>query len=550
MATRREFLGRSILGATALSMPQFFRPGRAGAAQHAQSAGSFPTPLVPRITDELTITQLNAGLSDGQFTSAKLVRNYLDRIAETDQQGPMLRAMIELNPDAERVAAGLDAERAAGKVRSPMHGIPIVLKDNIGTADRMHTSAGSQALANSIAPRDAFLVTRLREAGAIILGKTNMSEWSSFRSTHPSSGWSGRGGQTRNPYALDRSPAGSSSGTAVAVAASYAAAAVGTETDGSIVCPSSACSIVGLKPTVGLISRTGIIPVSRTQDTAGPMARTVRDVAILLNALVGADPVDPADAATASSRGKPPGDYTKFLMTDGLEGAVIGLMRPTFFGYSAEDDATRAIETLQSAGATVEVVEVPHVEEYADSEKTVLLYEFKDGINRYLASLGPEVPYRTLSDIIAFNASHRTETHYFGQELLEAANATGSLDDREYKQALARNNRLAREEGLDKVFDRYNLSAIVTPTMPPAWMIDLVNGDPVVGTSSGPAAVSGYPSITIPIGYQRGLPVGLSFIGRAWSEPVLLKYAYALENYLNVRRPPRYLPTVDLTVTD
>jgi amidase len=391
-------------------------------------------------------------------------------------------------------------------------------------------------------------VKRLRAAGAIILGKSNMSEWASFRSTHPSSGWSGRGGQTRNPYVLDRSPAGSSGGTAVAVAASYAAAAVGTETDGSIVCPSSACSIVGLKPTVGLISRSGIIPVSQTQDTAGPMARTVTDVAILLNALVG---VDESDDATRASRGRTPPDYTKFLKATGLEGAVIGVMRPTFFGYSAAYDATNAIDTLSAAGAKVELIEVPHVEEYANDEHTVLLYEFKDGINRYLASLGPDAPVKSLRDIIVFNATHgSTETNYFGQELLEQADAVGTLEDKTYRQALARCSRLSRTEGLDVAFDTHALDAIVTPTMPPPWLIDLVNGDPVVGTSSGAAAVSGYPSITIPIGYQRGLPVGLSFIGRAWSEPKLLTYAYALEQSLKVRRPPRFLPTVDLTVTD
>jgi amidase len=528
------------MSAAALTVPGIFRRGGLLEGQGLASSAV--------LVEELTIGELGEGLSSGRFTSSLLVQSYLDRIEALDHRGPMLHAMIETNPEAIELANALDAERRAGKVRGPLHGIPIIVKDNIGTADKMHTSAGSFALATSIAPADAFLVTRLREAGAIILGKSNMSEWSSFRSTHPSSGWSGRGGQTRNPYALDRSPAGSSSGTAVAVAASYAAAAVGTETDGSIVCPSSACSVVGLKPTVGLISRSGIIPVARSQDTAGPMGRTVTDVAILLNALVGADD---EDEATKASRGRALADYTKFLRSDALDGAVIGLMRPTFFGYSAEFEATRAIDSLESAGAKVEMIDVPHIDEYADSEKLVLLYEFKDGINRYLASLGPDAPVKSLREIIVYNATHASsETHFFGQELLEEADAMGDLDDKEYKQALARNIRLSRTEGLDVVFDRFNLDAIVTPTMPPAWLIDLVNGDPVVGTSSGAAAVSGYPSITVPIGYQRGLPVGLSFIGRAWNEPKLISYAYALEQSLKVRRPPRYLPTVDLTVTD
>jgi amidase len=543
--TRRDFVRSSLLAAAALQFPGIAAPASAHASAppndrpHAQRKSPTGFEL-----EDLTLEEISHGLSNGRWTSHELIEKYLGRISAMDHAGPALHAMIETNPDIEAIATALDAERHTGHVRGPLHGVPIIVKDNIGTADRMHTSAGSLALATSIAPRDAFVIERLRAAGAIIVGKSNMSEWSSFRSTHPSSGWSARGGQGKNPYALDRSPAGSSSGSAAAVAASYAAAAIGTETDGSIVCPSSACSVVGLKPTVGLISRSGIIPVSDSQDTPGPIARSVTDVAILLNVLTGIDATDPA---TIASRGNTHADYRSFLDADGLKGARIGIARPTFHGYSAELDARNAIDALESAGAIVEITDIPHVDEYAGTENLVLLYEFKAGINAYLASLGADVPCRSLKDLIDFNAANaREELLYFGQELFEAAENKGSLDEKEYRQARAANVRLSRTEGLDAVFDKYRLDAIVSPTMPPAWLIDLVNGDPAVGTSSSPAAVSGYPSITVPIGYQHGLPVGLSFIGRPWSEGILVKYAFALESLLRIERPPAYHATADL----
>jgi amidase len=510
---------------------------RAGATRW-QGLGSFEL-------EELTIGELHAGLMQGRWTASKLVELYNDRIQSLDQSGPALHAMIELNPDAGAIAAELDAELKAGHVRGALHGVPILIKDNIDTADRMHTSAGSLALAESIAPADAYLVSRLRDAGAVILGKANLSEWSSFRSTHPSSGWSARGGQVKSPYALDRSPAGSSSGTAAAIAASFAAAGVGTETDGSIVCPASACSLVGIKPTVGLISRSGLIPISRSQDTAGPMARTVTDAAILLGAMVG---VDRADSATLASDGKAHTDYTRFLKRDGLRGARIGVARATFFGYSAAEDAHHAIETMRGAGATVIVpTDIPHVDQYGDTEHLVLMYEFKAGIEAYLSKLSPSVPYRTLRDLIAFNEENaEIELKYFGQEIFEAASALGPLTEPEYLEAVAHNRRLSREEGIDAVMDEYNLDALVAPTMAPSWPIDLINGDPVFGTSSTPAAVAGYPSISLPIGYEYGLPAGMSFIGRPWSEPILIRLAYALEQARRVRHAPYYLDTADM----
>ncbi len=490
---------------------------------------------------EWSVPQFQAAMASGRYTSLQICRFYLDRIASLDRKGPALRSVIEINPEAEALARAADAARKAGKVRGPLHGIPIVIKDNIATRDRMQTTAGSLALVGAVPPADAFIVRRLRAAGAIILGKTNLSEWANFRSSHSTSGWSGRGGQTRSPYALDRNPCGSSSGTGVAVAANLSAIGIGTETDGSIVCPSSHNALVGIKPTVGLVSRSGIIPISETQDTAGPMCRSVTDAAILLGVMAGADA---ADAATSRSAGHIEADYTRFLNADALKGARIGVAREGFFGYSAETDklAEEAIALLKSSGAeVVDPADIPHADDYGSAEFTVLLYEFKAGINRYLAGLGAGAP-RSLADLIAFNVAHADqEMPYFGQETFAQAEAAGSLTDDKYIEALAHCRRLARTEGLDAVIAKHRLDALVAPTGGPPWTTDLVNGDHFAGSSSTPAAVSGYPSITVPMGQVFGLPVGLSFIGAAWTEGQLISLAYAYEQASKARKPPTLL---------
>ena len=527
---------RLLLAASLLLAP----PGRAlGPAAPPATAPAFAI-------EEATVAELQAGMASGRFTARQLAEAYLARIATVD---PQLRSVLEVNPDALVTAGALDAERREKGARGPLHGIPVLLKDSIATADRMETTAGSLALMGVKPPRDAFLVERLRAAGAVILGKTNLSEWANIRSSHSSSGWSARGGQTRNPYALDRNPCGSSSGTGVAVAANLAAVGVGTETDGSIVCPSSATGLVGMKPTVGLVSRSGIVPIAASQDTAGPMARTVADAAALLTVLAG---VDPADPATAASRGRVPKDYTAFLDADGLRGARIGVARKKLFGISDAVDRLMedAVAEMRRRGAViVDPADIPHLGEYDEAELEVLLYELKAGMERYLADWAPGAPVRNLQDVIAFNQRHREEEMpYFGQDLFEKAARKGPLTDRAYRRALAKARRLSRREGLDAVFDRHRLDAIVAPTGGPAWVTDLVNGDHFVLGSSTPAAVAGYPAITVPVGQVFGLPVGITFMGRPWSEATLLRLAHAYEQATRLRRPPRLAPEADLGV--
>jgi len=538
--SRRELLQAGVTGSLAVAV------GRVVPAAVRGSAEAAPVQGAPFELEEATIAQLQAEMNAGMHTARSLAEAYLGRIEAID--GGM-RSVIEVNPDAVAIAVALDAERKAKGPRGPLHGIPVVVKDNIATADRMATTAGSLALVGAKAPRDSFVAERLRAAGAVILGKTNLSEWANFRSSKSSSGWSGRGGQCRNPYALDRSPCGSSSGTGAAVSANLAAVGVGTETDGSIVCPSAINSLVGIKPTVGLVSRSGIVPISHTQDTAGPMARTVAGAAALLGALAG---VDPRDAATAVGRGKAAADYTEFLDPNGLKGARIGVARAKFFGYSSETDALAeaALVAMKRLGAViVDPADIPHAGEFDDAEFEVLLYEFKADLNAYLAEWAPGAPVRTLADVIAFNEQHRDrEMPYFGQDTMEKAEKKGPLTEKAYLKALKTCRALSRAKGLDAVMTTHRLDAIVAPTGGPPWTIDLVNGDHFLGASSTPAAVSGYPSVTVPAGYVFGLPVGMSFIGRAWSEGTLIRLAYAFEQGTKLRRPPRLLATADLTV--
>lgn len=495
----------------------------------------------------LTIGELQVGLQSGRWSSHDLTQAYLDRIQAIDAGGPTLKSVIQTNPDALDIADGLDRERKNGNVRGPLHGIPIMVKDNIDTSDRMMTTAGSYALAGPPAPKDAFMLARLRQAGAVLLGKTNLSEWANFRSYHSSSGWSGRGGQCRNPYVLDRTPCGSSAGSGAAVAASLCAAAVGTETDGSVVCPSSVNSVVGIKPTLGVVSRSGIVPIAHSQDTAGPMARTVTDAAIMLTAMAGLDPDDPA---AASARGHIQTDYSSFLDKGALQGARLGLVRRRLMGYSPDTDklVEEAVAALKDAGATViDDLALPHYGEYGRDETTVLDFEFKHDLNAYLAAR-PNAPIHSLADAIQFNKDHtEEELRWFGQEIFIRAQATDGLQDPKYNEALERSKRLSGPEGIDALMNQHRLDALIAPTAGPPWVIDLVDGDHDSGGASTPAAVAGYAHITVPMGYTFGLPVGFSFFGHAWSEPTLLKLAYAFEQATLKRREPLYQETVPLT---
>jgi amidase len=499
--------------------------------------------------DEATIDDLRGKMESGEKTARSIAQAYLARIEALDRRGPALRSVLEINPEAVAIANSLDVERKSGQVRGPLHGIPILLKDNIATADALSSAAGSLALQGFRCPKDSFVALRLRKAGAVILGKTNLSEWANFRSSRSSSGWSGRGGQCLNPYALDRSPSGSSAGSGAAIAANFAAGAIGTETDGSIVSPSNNNALVGVKPTVGLLSRAGIVPISHTQDTPGPMTRTVRDSAILLSALAGQDSDDAATRSSATA-GRVLADYTSILDANGLKGARIGIPRKSLYGYSPAADrlAEAAIDVLKKLGAVViDPADIETVDDFGKSELEVLLYEFKADLNAYLASLGPGAPVHSLKDVIAFNEKNKDrEMPFFGQELFEKAQAKGPLTDRAYRKALEDDVRGARRKGIDAVMEKHRLDALVSPTGAPASLIDLVNGDYGSGGSSTLPAIAGYPHVTVPMGFAFGLPVGLSFFGRAWSEPLLLKYAYAYEQATKLRRPPRFLPTAEL----
>ena len=536
---RRRFLEYAAASGTLAAL------GRATPVPTARWVERAAAP--PFELEEATLADLQAGMTAGKYSARSLVTAYLERIGQLDRQGPALHAVLETNPEALAQAAALDAERKAKGVRGPLHGIPVLLKDNVATRDRMQSTAGSLALVGATPARDAFLVERLRAAGAVLLGKANLSEWANFRSTHSSSGWSGRGGQCRNPYALDRTPSGSSSGSAVAVAANLCPVAIGSETDGSIVSPANCCSIVGIKPTLGLVSRAGVIPIAHNQDTAGPMARTVADAAALLGALTG---VDPQDDATAASAGQARGDYTGALDPNGLQGARLGVCRSHFMGYSPATDALMetALDVLKRLGAiVVDPADITTAGQFDDTEFSVLLYEFKADLNRYLAAWVPGAGAKTLEDLIAFNEHAKDrEMPYFGQEIFVQAQAKGPLTDQDYLRALDKNHLLARTQGIDAVMAEHHLDALIAPTGGPPALIDLVNGDPGGGGSfSTPAAVAGYPHVTVPLGYVAGLPVGLSFVGRPWSEGPLIRLAYAFEQATKARRMPPGVPPLE-----
>src|ERR1041384_4042242 len=536
---RRQFLQTTAAGCVVA----IANPVSALASEKRNSEVSTVPPAFE--LEEITISDLQQALQSGKYSSRSLVEKYTERIGEIDKKGPSLYSVIELNPDAEKIATALDRERKEKGPRSPLHGIPILIKDNIDTQDRMMTTAGSLALGGAKPLQDASVARKLRDAGAVILGKTNLSEWANFRSTKSSSGWSGRGGQTRNPYALERNPCGSSSGSGAAVAANLCAAAIGTETDGSIVCPSSANSLVGIKPTVGLISRSGIIPISHSQDTAGPMAGTVRDGGLCLGALTG---IDPRDEATNASRGKSATDYTQFLDPNGLRGMRLGVARK-YFGFNEHVDKllNDLLAEMKRLGAVlVDPADIPTQGKFDDSEFEVLLYEFKAALNTYLAGLGPQAPVRTLKDVIEFNEKNRDrEMPYFGQDTMTKAEAKGPLTSKPYLQALNKNHLLTRTQGIDFVMKKNRLDAMIAPTGGPPWPTDWANGDHFTGGYSSASAIAGYPLITVPAGYVFGLPVGISFFASAFSEPKLIRIAYAFEQATKARHAPKFLPQIN-----
>ena len=536
---RRNFLQYSALGSLLTSLGlNSCTPEKQGASSD-QENGSSPDPFE---LEELTVRQLQQAMEDGTHTARSIAELYLNRINEIDEDG--LNSVIEINPDALDIADQLDRERASGEIRGPLHGIPVMIKDNIDTGDKMMTTAGSLALMGSMAPQDAFIVQKLRAAGAVLLGKTNLSEWANFRSERSSSGWSGRGRQTRNPYALDRNPCGSSSGSGAAVSANLCAITIGTETNGSIVCPSSANGIVGIKPTVGLWSRSGIIPISHTQDTAGPMARTVEDAVALLGPLTG---VDPADQRTSESEGKSYTDYSQFLDPNGLQGKRLGVMRDAMGFHEKVDQVLEdAFEIMKSAGAEIiDPADIKTSGDYGRSGYEVLLYEFKDGINKYLGALGENAPVKNLQEIIDFNEANRGNSMpYFEQEILKLSQEKGDLNESEYLEALEKILKLSREEGIDATLSEHQLDAIIAPTGGPAWPIDVINGDHFGGGSSSAAARAGYPNITLTAGYVHTLPVGVSIFSTAYREPELIAMAYAFEQ----ARGPRQVPTMPTTL--
>lgn len=534
---RRFFLQKTILGGAAISTLSL-----SSCVNEKVNSGSERENFYDFDLNEATVDTLQDMMGKGAITSEEIVSLYMERIKKVDTNGPGLNSVLELNPDALSIARELDMERKKGILRGPLHGIPVMIKDNIDTGDKMMTTAGALALVGNVAKKDSSLVEQLRKAGAVILAKTNLSEWANFRSTRSSSGWSSRGGQVRNPHILNHSPCGSSSGSGVAVSANLCALAIGTETNGSITCPSSLVGVVGIKPTVGLISRTGIIPISHTQDTAGPMCRTVKDAAYLLGALTEEDPLD---SATWEGRDKILDNYVQFLDKDGLKDARIGVGR-SYMGFheAADPILESAYKKLKELGAVLIDVDEPVGKNEGDDAFNVLLYEFKDGLNKYLSTTSANVENRSLEDIIKYNKTNESEAMpYFKQEILEMAQTKGNLTTQEYTDALARLLNNYRKEGIDKVMDEYRLDAIVAPTRGFSWTIDLVNGDHGNGGSSSPAARAGYPSITVPAGFAFDLPLGLSFFGRAYSEPKLLKYAYAFEQATLHRRIPGFIPS-------
>ncbi|MFN2623744.1 MAG: amidase [Chthoniobacterales bacterium] len=541
---RRTFL-RTGLASTAVALSPAL--GAHAIEQTDKDAtGSAAAPVKPFELEETTIVELEEAMRSGKHTARSVTQAYIERIQDVDKQGALLNSVIELNPDALAIAEDLDKERKAGRVRGPLHGIPILIKDNIDTGDRMQTTAGSLALVGPPASRDAYIVEKLRESGAVILGKTNLSEWANIRSKNSTSGWSARGGLTRNPFALDRNPSGSSAGSGAAVSANLCAAAIGTETDGSIISPAAACGLVGIKPTVGLLSRSGIIPISHSQDTPGPMARTVADAAALLNALTG---IDPRDAATNGSRGKGVSDYTAFLKAGALRGARVGVVRKYFGASEALDKLmANAIDAIQHAGATViDPVDIATIPQLGDAEKIVLLFELKADLNRYLAERAVKEGPQTLADVIKFNEANRaTEMPYFGQDRFIEAESKGPLTTKAYLDALTKNHSLAREQGIDAAVKKFKLDALIAPTRVPAWLTDLINGDRSSNSCTTLPAVAGYPHITVPVGYVHGLPVGISFFGVAYSESKLISLAYAFEQMTKFRRAPKFLHSADL----